>query len=250
MAHSVNFVTCHDGFTLADLVSHERKHNLANGEQERDGTDDHRSWNGGAEGPTHDDDVLRVRRRQARNAAALTLLARGSALWLWGDDRLRTQHGNNNAWCQDGPEWWLDWTPHPEHDAFQRFVRGLLALRHAHPELRGGTWFTSHGPGGVGWHDTSLGVPDWDRGGALLQMHRYATDGPDLLLQINGEPHSRTFTLPECPVGTRWHIVVDTAAESPHDVSPLEHSRPVHDPLLDRLHDTVAGRSLRLLASR
>ncbi|MEY4374245.1 MAG: hypothetical protein RL760_411 [Candidatus Eisenbacteria bacterium] len=249
-AHSVNFVTCHDGFTLADLVSHERKHNLANGEQERDGTDDHRSWNGGAEGPTHDDEIRRIRLRQARNAAALTLLARGSALWLWGDDRLRTQRGNNNAWCQDGPAWWLDWTPDPDRDAFQRFVRGLLALRHRHGVLRGGEWFRSHGPGGVGWHDTSLASPDWDHGGALLQMHRYATDGPDLLLQVNGEPETRTFTLPESPVGTRWHILVDTAAESPHDVVPLEHSRPVHDPLQDRLHDAVAGRSLRLLAAR
>ncbi len=248
--HSVNFITCHDGFTLADLVSHERKHNLANGEDERDGTDDHRSWNGGAEGPTHDDDILRIRRRQARNAAALTLLARGAVLWLWGDDRLRTQRGNNNAWCQDGPEWWLDWTPEPDRDAFQRFVRELLTLRHRHIELRGDSWFLSHGPGGVGWHDTSLAAPDWDGGPALLQMHRYATDGSDFLLQVNGEPETFTFTLPESPMGTRWHIVLDTALDAPHDVVPVEQSRPVHDPLLDRLHDAVAGRSVRLLVAR
>src|SRR5262249_20314960 len=106
--HSVDFLTSHDGFTLADLTSYAQKHNEANGEGNRDGGNDPRSWNGGAEGDTHDPAVRAVRSRQARNAAALLLLSRGSLLWLWGDETLRSQGGNNNAWCQDGAPWWLD----------------------------------------------------------------------------------------------------------------------------------------------
>ncbi|MEY4070127.1 MAG: hypothetical protein RL721_741 [Candidatus Eisenbacteria bacterium] len=243
--HSVNFVTCHDGFTLADLVSHERKHNLANGEQERDGSDHHRSWNGGAEGPTHDPAVLGTRLRQARNAAALTLLSRGAVLWLWGDDRLRSQRGNNNAWCHDGPAWWLDWDPNADEAAFQRFVAGLMRLRREYKVLRGEGWFRSTGPGGVSWHGPILGPPDWDAGGLMLQMHVHGDGEPDFLLQVNGTTEPQHFTTPEPGRGGHWHLIADTASAAPEDFTPIERSRPLPDPM----HDRLSPRSLRVLAT-
>src|SRR5262249_50623285 len=137
---SVDFLTSHDGFTLADLVSYEAKHNEANGEDNRDGGNDNRTWNCGTEGPTADPIVNTVRMRQSRNAAALLLLSRGPKLWLWGDEILRTQYGNNNPWCQDAPGWWLDWDVAERGPEFTRFVRGLIALRSECASLRSGTW--------------------------------------------------------------------------------------------------------------
>lgn len=246
--HSVNFVTCHDGFTLADLVSHEQKYNVANGEGSRDGTDEHRSWNGGVEGPTQDPTVLRVRARQARNAAVLTVLSRGAVLWLWGDDRLRTQYGNNNAWCHDGPEWWLDWSESEDARAFGRFVRGLMHLRREHAVLRGGDWFRTGGAGGVTWTGATLDSPRWDDGGRLLQMHVHSdtSDEPAFLLQINGEPDDAMFTLPEPSEGRAWHLVVDTGAPAPHDWTPLSAARAMaaaNDHLLP-------ARTIRVLAAK
>src|SRR5438132_4304726 len=121
--HSINFVTCHDGFTLNDLVSYDQKHNAANGEQNRDGSDANWSWNCGVEGPTTDPAVLRLRRRQARNLMATLLLSQGVPMLLAGDEFLRTQRGNNNAWCQDNDTSWVDWTFAEENQDFLRFVR-------------------------------------------------------------------------------------------------------------------------------
>lgn len=244
--HSVNFITCHDGFTLHDLVSHEHKHNLANGEGNRDGTDDHRSWNGGAEGPSQDPAVRRARARQVRNAAALTLLSRGAVLWLWGDDRLRTQGGNNNGWCHDGPAWWLDWNESGDAPAFGRFVRGLITLRRRHAVLRGGDWFKTSRAGGVTWHGTTLDAPDWDAGGPRLQMHLHATDGPAFLLQMNGGPDDADYTLPDPGDRRAWHLLADTGAPAPHDWTPLERARPLADSPAHHL----PARTTRLLAAR
>ena len=107
--HSINFITCHDGFTLWDLVSYNHKHNEANGEDNRDGSNDNCSWNCGVEGPTDDPEVLGLRRRQARNLIATLFLSQGVPMLLAGDEFLRTQHGNNNAWCQDNEISWVDW---------------------------------------------------------------------------------------------------------------------------------------------
>ncbi len=244
--HSVNFVTCHDGFTLADLVSHEQKHNMANGEAGRDGTDDHRSWNGGVEGATPDGAVHRIRARQARNAAALTLLSRGAVLWLWGDDRLRTQRGNNNAWCHDGPEWWLDWNESDDARAFGRFVRGLMHLRREQAVLRGGDWFRTSGAGGVTWTGASLDSPRWDDGGRHLQMHVHADSGPAFLIQMNGESDDRTFTMPEAGERRVWHLLADTSAPPPHDWTPLEHARA----LADANEHLLPARTIRVLAAK
>jgi glycogen operon protein len=239
--HSVNFLTSHDGFTLADLVSHERKHNEANGERNRDGTDDHRSWNGGAEGPSHDPAVRAARARQVRNAAALLLLSRGAVLWLWGDDMLRSQGGNNNPWCQDGPAWWLDWEPAPLAREFQRFVAGLLSLRRSHPALAPEARMERLDPG--------PDLPGARPGHHRLAL-RFAPEGESrdeaLMLLANAGPHESRFALPAAPASRAWHVLVDTASGPPGDWTPPERSRPV-PPATAR---TLAAHSLVLLAAR
>ena len=134
--HSVNFVTCHDGFTLWDLVSYDRKHNTANGEQNRDGSDDNFSWNGGVEGPTDDPAVNELRVRRAKGLMATMLLSQGVPMILAGDEFLRTQRGNNNAWCQDNEVSWVDWTLKETNADFLRFVREMIWLRRRHPVFR------------------------------------------------------------------------------------------------------------------
>ena len=134
--HSVNFVTCHDGFTLHDLVSYNHKHNRANGEDNRDGCNDNHSWNCGVEGPTDDPQVLALRTRQAKNFMTTLLLSQGVPMILAGDEFLRTQKGNNNAWCQDNEISWLDWTLAEKNAGFLRFVRELIHFRKRHPVLR------------------------------------------------------------------------------------------------------------------
>ncbi|MFO0824883.1 MAG: alpha-amylase family glycosyl hydrolase [Gemmataceae bacterium] len=134
--HSVNFVTCHDGFTLNDLVSYNEKHNFANGENNNDGSNDNHSWNCGEEGPTKDEDVLALRHRQAKNMMTTLMLSQGVPMLLAGDEFLRTQQGNNNAWCQDNELSWVDWRLAEENADFLRFVRELIWLRKRHPVLR------------------------------------------------------------------------------------------------------------------
>jgi glycogen operon protein len=134
--HSVNFITAHDGFTLYDLVSYNQKHNDANGEQSRDGSNDNHSWNCGVEGDTADLAVLSLRRRQARNMMTTLMLSQGVPMLLAGDEFLRTQKGNNNAWCQDNEISWVNWKLAEENKDFLRFVRELIWLRKRHPALR------------------------------------------------------------------------------------------------------------------
>jgi isoamylase len=134
--HSLNFVTCHDGFTLRDLVSYNEKHNRANGEDNRDGGSDNHSWNCGVEGDTDDPEVLALRLRQAKNFLTTLMLSQGVPMILAGDEFLRTQRGNNNAWCQDNDISWVDWTLAETNAPFLRFVRELIHLRKRHPALR------------------------------------------------------------------------------------------------------------------
>ncbi len=129
-------MTAHDGFTLHDLVSYNDKHNEANGEDNRDGTDHNLSWNCGVEGPTDDPEVNALRERQKRNLLATLLLSQGVPMLLAGDERGHTQQGNNNAYCQDNEIGWIDWTPTPEREALLGFVRRLIALRRDHPSFR------------------------------------------------------------------------------------------------------------------
>lgn len=219
-AHSVNFLTSHDGYTLADLVSYEKKHNMANGEDNRDGANDNDSWNAGHEGPSDDPHIRAVRRRQVRNLALTQLLSQGPALWLYGDDRLRTQHGNNNPWCQDSPGYWLDWSPEPDREAFHRFVRGLMRLRRDMPSLRRREWFDSRrqGPGTVLWHGERVLHVDWSASSRRLAMQLMGLAGePDLLLILNGAGDAARFELPAPEVGHGWKRLADTSLEAPDD---------------------------------
>ena len=154
--HSVNFITSHDGFTLSDLVSYDDKHNEANGEANRDGWDENYSWNCGAEGETNDADVLALRDRQVRNLMATLMLSQGVPMILGGDEFLRTQKGNNNAWCQDNEVSWVDWELAKTNADFLRFTKEMIGLRKRHPVLRRRRFFAG---------ELRPGAPDWQEAG-------------------------------------------------------------------------------------
>jgi isoamylase len=224
---SVNFVTAHDGFTLADLVSYSDKHNEANGEDNKDGENYNRSWNCGVEGDTGDQDVLSLRRRQQRNFLATLLLSQGVTMLLGGDETGRTQHGNNNAYCQDNEISWLDWEDQDE--ALLEFTRRMIALRREHPVLRRRRWFQGvpiRGSVDIGWcrpDGAEMSDEDWDSGigsvGVFLngeaitdrdRRGRRVTDD-SLLLLFNGHHEPIEWTLPK-QWGEWWDLIVDTAA--------------------------------------
>jgi isoamylase len=219
---SVNFVTCHDGFTLHDLVSYDRKHNEANGEGNRDGSDDNRSWNHGAEGETGDPEIQAVRERQKRNLLTTLLLSQGVPMISHGDERRRTQQGNNNAYCQDNELSWVDWTDTAQSGALREFVRRLTTLRRDHqvfrrrrfPSENNLRWYTPEGG--------EMTDEDWQTGYAkaiTIFMDGDAITEPDrrgepvrddsFLLLVNASGDDLTFTLPE-PHRGMWTCVLDT----------------------------------------
>ncbi len=222
--HSVNFLTCHDGFTLWDLVSYNEKHNLANGEENRDGTNDNQSWNCGVEGPTSDPQVLGLRRRQVRNLIATLLLSQGVPMLLAGDEFLRTQQGNNNAWCQDNEISWLDWQQATKHADFLRFVKEMIAMRKRHSALRRRSFFRGSE---VAWHGTEPYKPDWSatsRTVALALDGRQTGREPDrdFYLAFNSWPVAVPFTIPPSAQDRPWRRAVDTALASPLDIVGLD----------------------------
>jgi glycogen operon protein len=222
--HSVNFVTCHDGFTLWDLVSYNHKHNRANGEDERDGSNDNSSWNCGVEGPTTDAAILHVRQRQARNFIATLMLSQGVPMLLAGDEFLRTQGGNNNAWCQDNAVSWVDWSLAERNAGFLRFVREMIALRKRHPALRRRGFLRG---GDVIWHGVIAYKPDfspWSRSLALALDGRRTGREPDrdIYMAFNAWTETLPFRIPPAPQGRPWRRVVDTALASPLDIVGLD----------------------------
>ncbi|MBL0277189.1 MAG: glycogen debranching protein GlgX [Anaeromyxobacter sp.] len=226
---SVNFVACHDGFTLNDLVTYQQKHNLANGEENRDGTDDNRAWNCGVEGPTDDPAVEALRARQVRNLLAITLLSSGVPMLGMGDEARRTQRGNNNAYCQDGELSWLDWDLVDRHADLRRFVRRLLELRHLGvpaQQADGRTLAQLLRRARIEWHGVRLDQPDWSRDSHSLavtftghaQAGRY-------WCAINAWSEPLRFELPPSRAG--WHGLVDTALPSPQDACSWAEALPV-----------------------
>jgi glycogen operon protein len=221
---SVNFATCHDGFTLNDLVSYERKHNEANGEDNRDGTDDNRSWNCGVEGPTDHPAIERLRARQAKNFLTVTLLSAGMPMLLMGDEVRRTQGGNNNAYCQDDETSWLDWTLLSRHADLHRFVTLLNARR------------VSRGVGheqdrvalsqllrqaDITWHGVRLHEPDWrpsSHSVAFTTRHWRGEMSFHVIFNAYWEPLS--FDIPPVATGAGgpWRRWVDTFLDSPQDI--------------------------------
>jgi isoamylase len=255
---SINFVTAHDGFTLADLVSYDRKHNWANGEHERDGMDDNASWNSGVEGDTDEPEILALRRRQARNAVATLMMSQGVPMLLMGDELGRTQHGNNNPYCHDGPLNWLDWSLTETHADLLRFFRHLIAFRHAHPVLRSaehltGTDYVGSGFPDISWHGVRAWQPDHAGGSrtlAFLLCGRHAKRGQvrdDMIymaINMHWEPH--TFELPHLPAEQSWLRFLDTSLAPPAEiVAPGEERR-----LADQHSYAVGPRSVIVLVGR
>jgi glycogen operon protein len=223
--NSVNFVTCHDGFTLWDLVSHDRKHNEANGEGNRDGADINYSWNCGMEGETDDPNVLGLRRKQARNLVAILLLSQGVPMILAGDEVLRSQRGNNNGYCQDNELSWLDWGLTSANRDMHRFVRELIALRKRHPCLMRRRFLSGRKVGATGlpdisWHGFELQWPLWHDPAAKLvafTLSGLSREEEHVHVILNMYDHALYLPLP--PVeGRRWYRSVDTARPSPEDI--------------------------------
>ena len=229
---SVNFVTCHDGFTLNDLVCYDRKHNEANGEDNRDGTNDNRSRNWGVEGPTDDPVIETLRNRQVKNFLAVTMLSLGLPMILMGDEVRRTQQGNNNAYCQDNEISWFDWSLIAEHRDVHRFVRLLCAQRlfeDTEPERQRLSLTQVLRSAKRAWHGVKLGQPDW-----AVWSHSLAfsaeTQHDQLLVHVilNAYWEPLDFELAPLtgsdPLWRRW---VDTSLESPDDIVEWDAAQPV-----------------------
>jgi isoamylase len=210
--HSINFLTSHDGFTLADLVSYNDKHNWENGEGNTDGHGDNLSWNCGGEGPSSRLEVNELRRRQQRNFLTLLFFSQGVPMLLAGDEFSRTQRGNNNAYCQDNATSWVDWSLLETNADLFAFTRNLIRFRKAHPGLRRRTFLEDEEKPPVAWHGTKLGKPDWTGESRTLGMHLLGTGGDEpIYLIANAHWEAKSFELPKLVAGTAWHLFLDTS---------------------------------------
>jgi isoamylase len=237
---SINFVTAHDGFTLRDLVSYNEKHNEANLEDSRDGTDDNRSWNCGAEGETDDPEVNALRRRQQRNFLATLFLSQGVPMLLGGDELSRTQHGNNNAWCQDNQLSWFDWELADDQRELLEFTRRLILMRRHHPVFRRRYFMRGTSVAGSGLPDVWWFRPDgrrmtrrdWEDGGRRTlgmflngeEIRETTSRGEPIgdesfLLLFNAHHEPVTFQLPARRFGARWKLDLSTAEPHAEDRS-------------------------------
>ena len=248
--HSINFVTCHDGFTLNDLVSYNDKHNLSNGDNNTDGNNANFSWNCGAEGPTEDAAIRELRARQRKNFAAILLLAHGVPMILSGDELGRTQQGNNNAYCQDNEISWLDWRMAESNAGLLRFFQLMIAFRKRCDLLRRST-FELNGENGfhITWHGTKRVKPDWGYESRTLamQLSQLHDDGSrdDIHFIANAYSGNLDFELPQ--IGEReWFRLVDTALASPQDIA--EDGQEF--PLLSQESYSVKGRSVAIFVAK
>ena len=229
---SVNFITCHDGFTLNDLVSYSEKHNLANGEDNRDGANDNYSWNWGHEGPTDDPAILALRGRLMRNAIAILMVCQGVPMIHMGDEMAHTKYGNNNTYAQDNELSWIDWGLLQENADLYRFFCHSIAFRKAHPALRRRYHLHERdmidsGYPDISWHGLREGKPDWSPHSrtlafmlcglhAVLMPGRTADDYIYVAMNMHWEPHH--FELPRLRDGRRWHLFADTYRPAPNDI--------------------------------
>jgi glycogen operon protein len=215
-ASSLNFVTCHDGFTLNDLVSYKQKHNDENGEFNRDGSDANYSDNCGVEGPSQDPAVESIRNRLIKNFLLTLFISRGVPMLLGGDEFRRTQRGNNNAYCQDNEVGWFDWSLLEKHNDIRRFTRGMIAFRRAHPVLRREEFYAS---ADIKWFAANGGTPDWgDQRQKSLACLIPGENAPDLFLLFNADTGSVDVSIPAPPFGKTWRLAVDTSRTTPDDL--------------------------------
>lgn len=253
---SINFITCHDGFTLSDLVAYNGKHNEGNGENNNDGANDNNSWNCGAEGPTEDAGVNAMRARQMRNALTILLFSQGVPMLLSGDEVARSQDGNNNAYCHDNEISWFDWSLVERNADLLTFTRRLIAFRKAHPALRRREHFRYSDEAKVGlpdisFHGTQAWRPewaDWSKALAVMLCGAYAPGGADddIYLALNTYWEGLEFEVPQPRAGRRWRVFVNTGLAAPGDACELG-----EEPLLEPQDRILLGpRSVMILIAR
>lgn len=228
---SINFITCHDGFTLHDLLSYNEKHNEANLENNQDGTNNNESWNCGVEGPTDEAEINALRRRQMKNLMTILFISQGTPMLLMGDEVARTQRGNNNVYCQNNELSWFDWRLVDQNADMLRFVKGLIHFHRAHALFQQRRFWT------VGdhellprltWHGTRLYEPDWSHESRTLAFSLHdAVSGEELHVILNAYWEALTFELPILPAPKQWHRLIDTARPSPEDFCDPETAPPV-----------------------
>lgn len=236
-AASINFVTCHDGFTLRDLVSYNEKHNEANGENNRDGANDNHSWNCGVEGETEDIKIKTLRKRQMRNAITLLMLSQGVPMLLMGDEVCRTQKGNNNTYCHDSPLNWFDWSLVESEQEFFRFCRLWIQFRKEHPVLRHpahvGNDYAHTSPLEVSWHGHRAWNADWSPESRFLAYtlrQRLTHMNDSLYAAFNMHWDAVDIELPQPIDGDDWYVFVDTGKSSPDDIAEVgAESTLIHD---------------------
>ncbi len=246
---SINFGTCHDGFTLNDLVSYNSKHNEANREHNRDGSDANLSWNCGVEGPTNDPDVEKLRIRQIKNFLAVTLLSVGTPMLLMGDEMRRTLQGNNNAYCHDSELNWLDWSLLEKHRDIYRFVKLLVAQRQENDLAKIDLGFSLNDiirQAELQWHGVRLNQPDWsDCSHSIAFSVRSLLRSFKFHCMINAYWEPLTFELPRDEAGMGWQRTIDTSLPSPDDIVPWREA-----PFIKNHAYTVQPRSLAMFFSR
>jgi glycogen operon protein len=247
---SINFINCHDGFTLNDLVSYNSKHNEANGEGNNDGINENLSWNCGVEGDTSDPEIDKLRERQIRNFATLLMLSRGVPMFVAGDESRNTQFGNNNAYCQDNEVSWFDWTKPEKHSDLLRFWKQMIAFRKRHPALRENSFFTGEvnqrGLPDISWHGTMLDRPGWDDSEARAFGFTLAgfENDPDIHVMMNMYWEPLDMAVPMIP-GRQWARAVDTSLASPSDIAEPGTEKAFSDPSY-----RVNGRSIVILVNQ
>ncbi len=255
--NSINFITAHDGFTLNDLVSYNGKHNEANGEGNRDGTDDNISWNHGVEGETDAPEIQALRARQVRNFQTILMLSQGVPMMVMGDEARQTQFGNNNAYCQDNEITWFDWVRADEHADLIRFTSELIAFRMEHPTLRRSRFFTGElnerGMADISWHGCRIFSPGWDDPESRVLAFTLAgfpvrggsrSADTDIHVMMNMDWVDLDFDIPEVE-GRRWYRAIDTGAPAPDDI----HAKG-HEPFWEGGTYPVKNRSIVVLISK
>ena len=217
---SINFITCHDGFTLNDLVSYNYKHNEANGEDNRDGMNENYSWNCGWEGEIEEPHIEALRKKQLKNLLTILFMSQGTPMLLMGDEIRHTQKGNNNAYCQDNELSWMDWSGVAKHSDILRFVRGLINFIQQRQvfldEKLLATNPSEHHY--LTWHGVTLQGQTWKNDSHILAFELYSPQGQEHLhIIFNAYWQTLTFELPPLKYGKSWHVIVDTVKEAPHD---------------------------------
>ncbi|NOT10429.1 MAG: glycogen debranching protein GlgX [Methylococcaceae bacterium] len=229
---SINFVTCHDGFTLYDLFSYNQKHNFANGENNRDGCNHNLSFNCGIEGETDDAEILALRRKKAKNAYVILLVSQGVPMLLAGNELLHSQKGNNNGYCQDNEITWIDWNMTAIKSDMLRFVQNMIALRKRHPSIMRRRFLTGKLVPGrnlpdISWHGKQLDAPLWDDPEArilVFTLAGFSESESDLHIVLNMSVQTETMELPVVS-GREWCLAIDTSRLSPEDIVPPQDQR-------------------------